>query len=253
MTEHLPLIAQRARKSGSGGAADRKRTYSLGVMCVLLYSIALLAQTVDSIAPPATLDLKPISFWATSYWVHLAENSEKGISLLDISGNPLGPVLSKADWCAAALEGTVRVDGVTYNYAGNGKADFVDCAQFFKPKVGFSRFKVASAPFGEGVSGYILVPYRTVAADPIFLKTGTVMFIPSAVGQPLPGGAKHDGYFFVGDKGGAIKGDHIDVFQGDEPVDFSFIRSKREPLFNALVVTDARTIEVLTRMHKLPK
>jgi 3D (Asp-Asp-Asp) domain-containing protein len=252
------MHAETINKSHKG--INRRNVIRLGAAATamtLLENIAALcqvpAQAAYSIAPPTGSDLKPISFWATSYWVHLAENYEKGIPLLDISGNPLGPALSAADWCAAALEGTVRVGGVTYNYAGNGKVGFVDCAHFFKPRVGFSRFKVASAPFGEGVSGYILVPYRTVAADPVFLKTGTVVFIPSAVGQPLPDGAKHDGYFFVGDKGGAIKDCHIDVFQGDDPVDFSFIRSKSEPLFNAVVVNDAHTIKVLTRMHKLPK
>jgi 3D (Asp-Asp-Asp) domain-containing protein len=219
-------------------------------MSAFLCSIALSAQGNDSLTAPALPDLKPISFWATSYWVHHAESVSTGIPLLDMAGKALGPLLKKADWCAAALEGTVRVGTVTYNYAGTKQGTFIDCSEYFAPKVGYSRFNVARGPFGDGVSGFVLVPYRTIAADPAFLKPGTVIFIPSAVGQSLPGGGKHDGYFFVADRGGAIKGNHLDVFQGDQPANFSFIRSKNEPLFKAFVVTDAHTLDVLARMHK---
>jgi 3D (Asp-Asp-Asp) domain-containing protein len=171
---------------------------------LLLCSIALSAQRNDSLAPPVLSDLKPIAFWATSYWVQHAETSATGIPLLDITGKALGPVLAKADWCAAALEGTVRVGAVTYNYVGSRQSDFVDCSEYFGLKVGYSRFGVARGPYGDGVSEFILVPYRTLAADPAFLKPGTAIFVPAAVGQRLPIGGKHDGYCFVGDRGGAI-------------------------------------------------
>jgi 3D (Asp-Asp-Asp) domain-containing protein len=220
----------------------------LSLQALLLMPFAF-GQAVQTFDRPTTTNLKPLLIWATSYWVHHADNSDQGIALRDMKGATLGPKLAKKDWCAAALEGTVRVNTTTYNYAGSVKTDFVDCSAFFKPVVGYSRFGVARGPFGDGGSGFILVPYRTVATDASFLKIGSVIFVPSAVGQSLPGGRKHDGYFFVGDAGGAIKGNHIDVFQGEELVNFSFVRSTAEPTFKAFVITDTRITEELKREH----
>jgi 3D (Asp-Asp-Asp) domain-containing protein len=217
---------------------------------LLFCPIPLFAQAIGaSISAPDLSNLKPISFWATSYSVHHAENTKAGIPLRDLKERVLGPMLSRLDWCVAALEGTVRVDTTTYNYAGSTTTDFVDCSQYFTPKVGYSRFSVARGPFGDGARGFMLVPYRTVAADPSFLKSGAVIFIPSALGQTLPEGQKHDGYFFVGDVGGAIKGNHLDIFQGDRPTTFPFIRSTRTPVFRAFVITDPHVIEGLKKMH----
>ena len=41
----------------------------------------------------------------------------------------------------------------------------------------------------------------------------------------LPSGesASHDGFFFAADRGGAIRGNHIDVFVGAGPNPFSFV------------------------------
>jgi 3D (Asp-Asp-Asp) domain-containing protein len=218
--------------------------------CGLILTSALFAQENVSISAPDLSALREVSFWATSYWVHHAETEAIGVPLQDMAGLSLGPVLSQKDWCAAALEGTVRVGNVTYNYAGTQHKGFTDCSKFFKPAVGYTRFKVSKGSFGDGVSGFVLVPYRTIAADPAFLRTGTVLFIPSAVGQTLPGGRKHDGYFFVADRGGSIKGKHIDIFQGDQIMNFSFIVSKAKPLFKGYVVTAPEASETLSRMHK---
>jgi 3D (Asp-Asp-Asp) domain-containing protein len=223
-----------------------------GFFTLLAYmsSLASFLQSADNLPLPDVQDLHSIAFWATSYWIHHANAAETGIPLRDLAGNALGPILTKSDWCSSALEGTVRVGEVTYNYAGTAKKDFVDCSAYFKPIVGYSRFSAAKGPFGDGVAGCQLVPYRTVAADPAFLKSGTVIFVPSAVGEKLPNGEKHDGYFFVGDAGGAIKGNHLDIFQGDQPAGFSFIRSRNKPLYKAFIVTDPHSVEVLKRMHK---
>ena len=63
-----------------------------------------------------------------------------------------------------------------------------------------------------------LVPYRTIAVDRRRIKRGTVLFIPDLRGQifyqdGLP--FAHDGYVVATDTGGAIKGNHIDVFVDD--------------------------------------
>jgi len=75
---------------------------------------------------------------------------------------------------------------------------------------------VRGAPFGVGAPGYRLVPYRTVAVDPRRIKLGTVLYIPSLVGIPLPAGEIHDGFCFAHDTGRGITGGRIDIFVGFE-------------------------------------
>src|SRR2546425_23877 len=75
---------------------------------------------------------------------------------------------------------------------------------------------VRGAPFGVGAPGYRLVPYRTVAVDPRRIKLGTVLYIPSLVGIPLPTGEVHDGFCFAHDTGRGIVGSRIDIFVGYE-------------------------------------
>ena len=75
---------------------------------------------------------------------------------------------------------------------------------------------VHGAPFGVGAPGYRLVPYRTVAVDPRRVKLGTVLYIPSLVGIPLPSGEVHDGFGFAHDTGHGIIGSRVDIFVGFE-------------------------------------
>jgi 3D (Asp-Asp-Asp) domain-containing protein len=216
-----------------------------------LLAIALMGQDAFRLAPPISLNPKDaISFWATSYFVYHAVNIANGIPLLDMAGKPLGPSLSKKDWCNAALEGTVRIGSVTYNFAGVGQTGFIDCIAYFVPKVGFTRFEISKEPMGHGAPGFVLVPYRTVAADPEVLLAGAVLFMPEAVGQILPDGQKHDGYFMVADTGSAIKGNHLDIFQGDQIVNFPFIRGSSDRLFQAYPIKDSAIESQLLRLHK---
>ena len=230
-----------------------KRCSSLIPMHAIL-ALTMASALVSAQSPPVldTSHLKAVSFWATSYWVYSADNAAAGIPLRDPSDKLLGPVLSKKDWCSAALEGTVRVGGETYNFAKVVKGDHIDCSEYFKPDIGYSRFTLARGSFGDGTDGYVLVPYRTIAANPSFLKAGTVMYIPSALGQQLPDGTKHDGYFFIADTGGEIKGNHIDVFQGDRVVPFPFIQSRRTPIFIGYIVRDPEILSRLQLLHTLP-
>ncbi len=62
--------------------------------------------------------------------------------------------------------------------------------------------------------GCQVVPLRTVAIDPRLVPKRTVLFIPQTVGLPVPGGGKHDGYWYASDTGGGIKGAMIDLFTG---------------------------------------
>ena len=191
-----------------------------------------------------------LSVWATYYTTHQAENQAGGYPLLDLAGNSLGVSLSERDWCSSALEGSVQVTsnqsllGV-YNYAGRGGTDQVNCATYYPTLKNISatnrvRFQRSNTLYGDGVSGN-LVPYRTIAVDRTLIPIGSVVYIPEARGVTvtLPSGerAVHDGYFYAGDVGNAIQGNHVDVFLGIAKQNpFPFVKSTASATFNAYIV-----------------
>ncbi len=218
----------------------------------------------------------PLRLWATFYHVYQATAiaPNRGYPLLGIAGDRLGPSLSQHDWCQAALQGTVQVldlgsglgsgqhRAFTYNFAGRGDAEQVDCAPFFSSlsaatlrKVNRVRFAASAAPYGNGTDGLNLVPYRTIAVDRRQIPVGSVVFIPAARGVvvTLPSGQQvvHDGYFFAGDVGSAIKGPHIDVFVGTTAHSpFAFITSKSNGVFEAYLVADRAIAQSLRQLHR---
>lgn len=212
--------------------------------------------------------IETLTLWATYYNVHTAQDGSGSNPLLDAIGNQLGPKLSDKDWCQAAMEGTVTVlsnDGSpakTYNYAKKGATQQVNCAPFFpglSPSVlsgtNSVRFKVSAGAFGEGTAGFLLAPYRTIAVDPARIAIGSVVYVPDARGQniTLSSGDRvtHDGYFFAADVGGAITGNHIDVFLGVATQNlFPWVQSTSSATFMAFLIDNAQTIDVLKGLHQ---
>jgi len=78
---------------------------------------------------------------------------------------------------------------------------------------GESRFRVTPERNGIGSTGCPLIPHRTIAVDPRFVKLGTRLYVPQMKGARLPGGIVHDGIFIASDRG-HFRGAHIDVFVG---------------------------------------
>ena len=62
--------------------------------------------------------------------------------------------------------------------------------------------------------GCRVVPMRTVATDPRVIPRRSILFIKETVGMELPGGGAHDGIWYASDTGGAIKGQRIDLYSG---------------------------------------
>ena len=62
--------------------------------------------------------------------------------------------------------------------------------------------------------GCQVVAMRTAAVDSQLIPRRTVLFIRETVGMPMPDGARHDGYWYASDVGGAIKGERIDLYTG---------------------------------------
>jgi 3D (Asp-Asp-Asp) domain-containing protein len=158
------------------------------------------------------------------------------------------------------MEGSAAIqdpDGstTTYNYAGTTDADIVDCSQYFRHDVSRTKFRKANGIYGDGVKSFKLVPYRSVAVDSDeHIPFGSILYIPDARGVKvqLPDGsmAQHDGYFFAADTGGAIKGDHIDVFLGSTNGNpFPWVKSKQSGKFSAYLVDDLRVRNYLETLH----
>jgi 3D (Asp-Asp-Asp) domain-containing protein len=81
---------------------------------------------------------------------------------------------------------------------------------------GTNRFRIVHSEYGVGQLGCALVPYRTVAVDPHFVKLGTTISIPQLKGAHLPDGTIHDGVFVANDRG-HFHGQHVDLFVGLGP------------------------------------
>jgi 3D (Asp-Asp-Asp) domain-containing protein len=219
---------------------------------------ALSAAALAFELPARTIETPLRKLWATWYRTPRFANLENGFDLLDMNGRPLGPKLSHRQWCDAAMEGSVQVliagEWKTYNYAGSTGTTQVDCSIYFSHPVGRSRFRLARGPFGDGVRNFILSPYRTIAVDPDVTPYGSVVFVEEARGLPftMPDGTRrvHDGYFFAGDTGGLIHGNHIDVFIGiDAKSPFAWITSNSNSQIDYRIVPDADIKEALLELH----
>lgn len=62
--------------------------------------------------------------------------------------------------------------------------------------------------------GCPVVAMRTAASDPRIAPKRSIVFIPETVGMATPDGGTHDGYWYVSDTGGGVRGAHIDLFTG---------------------------------------
>lgn len=145
----------------------------------------------------------PGTFQLTQYWIAEEQADETGRPqpVVDRRGNTLA-------WSCArfvsslTMEGTGRTwDGRLLNWDArvNGRACFVEV-------------DAALYPFGVGVQGYALVPFRSLAVDARYVPLGHTVELPELAGMPLPDGTRHDGCFVAVDGGGAIVGHHLDLF-----------------------------------------
>jgi 3D (Asp-Asp-Asp) domain-containing protein len=241
----------------------------IGAVLLVLsgYSSAQITSTDFNFSEPENNALlTPLSLWSTQYYIH--EFISGGtIPIVYANGEASGLFADTCDFCTASLEGTAYVKDslgnvTVINFAKSADSSFVDCRAC--KKYTSSKLKVESwgktlwtksEGFGDGVKNYRLIPFRTIAVDKEVIPYGTVIYIPAAKGKlvSLPNGElmTHDGYFFAGDTGGAIKKNHIDIFTGiytGNPFP-EVIKSNESLTFEALIVTDMTIINALTEMH----
>lgn len=237
---------------------------------LVLLSNAVSGQTTQvdfTFEPPnVASELTSVSLWSTQYYIHQFQSGGT-IPIVYADGTYSGLSADTCDFCSASLEGTAYVIDSTgnitvINFAKTGDSTFVDCRtcnKYAKSKLNVESWGKTlwqkSDGYGNGVKNFKLIPFRTIAVDKDFIPYGTVIFIPQAKGKViyLPKGEKviHDGYFFAGDTGGAIKKNHIDIFTGiysGNPFP-EIIQSIETKTFEAVIVTDSTIINTLTQKH----
>jgi 3D (Asp-Asp-Asp) domain-containing protein len=245
----------------------KKLTKMVSLIALLSSSFVMASDPLDldkfEFPAPAASDLgKTYKLWATYYYLPEIQEDSGNIPLRDMKGQELGPRLTLRHWCDTAMEGSVKInynngDVKTFNYQGVTNDFFVDCKSIFPrhPAIGKTKFREANGVYGDGLDDYILSPYRTLATDITFIKPGTAIYIPKARGAKIKtrSGREiiHDGYFFAADKGGAIKGSHVDVYIGvsKSASFFPWIGSSETKTFEAFVVKDQKIIDELLQLH----
>jgi 3D (Asp-Asp-Asp) domain-containing protein len=205
---------------------------------------------------------RPVTLWATWYYLPSYKAvSSSNFPLLGSSQKPIAYVATRKIWCNIAVQGSVVLENVlggveTLNVGAGGTSHSQhDCSdQLDEPEVNRRVFQKASGQYGDGVEGFTLSPFRTIAVDPSLISIGSVVYIPEARGISvmLPDGESvtHDGYFFAADIGSGVRGNHIDVFMGtarENP--FDFVKSTRNGTFSGYVVRDSKIIAALREQH----
>jgi 3D (Asp-Asp-Asp) domain-containing protein len=139
----------------------------------------------------------------TFYWI-IDDNAarykgKRDAVLLDVHGREIAKVHRKFKR-DVVMEGT--------GWLSDGRTVMYD-----RKVHGESRFRITGAKYGIGSLGCPLIPYRTVAVDPHWIKLGSTVYIPQLKGTKLPDGSIHDGMFTANDRG-HFHGSHVDVFIG---------------------------------------
>ncbi len=218
-------------------------------------------------APEKTDSLVKLNLWATQYYIHQFTSSGK-IPIVFEGGEDRQLFGDTCDFCTAALEGTAYITDstgkvVVINYASHGDSNWVDCRKckkFQNSKLnveswGSVIWKVSDG-FGNGVQNYKLLPFRTIAVDPNIIPYGSVIYIPKAKGDSvqMPNGEifLHDGYFFAGDTGGAIKKNHIDIFTGVYELNpfKDFLFSDANKTFEVFLISDEEIKELFDDLSR---
>ena len=172
----------------------------------------------------------PVTIWGTTYYTPHYEPLEDGIALIGLDDQPISPPLSRKQWCNIALQGSASIaspDGEQHAYVfiDSKGPEQTDCDDYLgnlpdniKRATRRARFRRIRDAYGCGINNWPLAPFRTIAVDSSFIGYGETLYIPELRGRQFHIGETeftHDGYVFAADRGGAVKGNHIDFFSGN--------------------------------------
>ena len=190
---------------------------------VMLILVSGCASGTETQVQRRSIEGTPVMVWATIYRLVDGSPSSGGVPIRAMNGREIGPAVARRDWCAGALAGSMRVSGQVYNFAGVTGGAQANCPHNPSERV---RWQRSPFPYGTGSRSNPLRPFRTIACDLGWVsgsrpwvaggypEFGQELYIPAADGVVLPDGTVHDGIFTCGDTGGAVTGNHIDVFLG---------------------------------------
>lgn len=172
----------------------------------MTYSRATAAVSLTLLFAPAAMaapGAKPAKASLSFYWI-IDESSAQyrgraDAVLRDVRGRVIAHTTRKFRR-ALILEGT--------GWLRDGRAVMYECKAD-----GEHRFRTAKEKCGFAVTGCALIPFRTAAVDPHFIKLGSKIYIPQLKGTRLPDGTIHDGVFLATDRG-HFRGRHVDLFVG---------------------------------------
>jgi 3D (Asp-Asp-Asp) domain-containing protein len=210
---------------------------------------------------------KKMKLWATYYHMPTVRPSWTSVAAKPLIGRdskPLSPPLSTEDWCDAAMQGSVWVDNgkdepTAYMYVDSRGPDQVTCDKYFgelsagiKSATKRARFVEFHHPQACDVRVIPLMAFRTIAVDRDKFKIGTVFYIPTLRGLGFWNDGQlytHDGYVVASDTGGAIEGNHIDMFVANATVEPfpNVVRSNPRHTFEAYVVDQADPAAIALR------
>jgi 3D (Asp-Asp-Asp) domain-containing protein len=162
----------------------------------------------------------PLGTFRNTYYDFPSEKDFNGdkVKLMSASCAPIAEV-PHAFYDAVCVQGSGKLAaGATVSFAKRDCSCALECSRTGQ-HICFEQLDAARFPFGRGASGVAIRPLVSVAADTKVIPLGTVIYVQEFDGMVLPGDtAPHDGCFVVEDRGGAVKGEHIDIFTGTPDV-----------------------------------
>lgn len=172
----------------------------------------------------------PGRFLLTQYWVAdegAGAGHEQAVRVFDPAGGTVA-------WACRGFVASLTMEGTGRTWDGR----LLNWASRRAGRACFTEVDTALYPFGVGVQGYALVPFRSLAVDARFVPVGHVVELPELRGLPLPDGSRHDGCFVAVDAGGAIRGHHLDLFVPSRGV-YESLAARRELPRRVTVVVDS--------------
>ena len=154
-----------------------------------------------------------------TYYYRASEAEYPGAATVTLNDASCRPIARVGEAFARALcvEGSGRLaDGRVLNTAGRCPCA-LPCAN--GARVCWNELARDRYPWGLGNRDNALEPFVSWATDPAVIPSRTVVYAPEWDGVAIPrvgelGGFTHDGCFRADDVGGAIDGDHVDIFVG---------------------------------------
>jgi 3D (Asp-Asp-Asp) domain-containing protein len=198
-------------------------------------TMALIFLAALGAAQPAQTNELQSAHFTLYYATRVTPISAGGIQgkVKSVAGEWLKYRLTRRDTSRANMQGTVYVE------TKGGKKAVASIQRVGVWKLLAERWQ------GKGNKSNPLQAYTTIAADQKVYPYGSRIYLPDADGFKTPGGRVLDGYFWVADVGGGIKGPlRFDVFVG---TDATFANLKQ------LGISKWRARVAVEKLPKVPK